>query len=290
MHEVPGQQEAPLPPGTIDERANQPATPELSDFPVREEDPSPLYTPDTRGGGWIQTSSGRGADMHGLEDEPEAGERDTTYVGGSEFYEAAKMARDHKDYSTVITQCNSALEMIGTATDDDRKRKLQALLKEAELSQEAEQLKKKEDELDEIRIKSMVNMVERIQILDIDRNETSEAKLLYLTNHQAALFDSKGVPRLMEEFDVDLDKVSLVIRLMDSDGAKFYETVSPVLNEAEEASFYVDYAQVRKHLPACLPTFCLLPILTRIRFVPRTLPAGSMRSVVTTKKLNRNGA
>ena len=86
-------------------------------------------------------------------------------------------------------------------------------------------------------------MVERIQISD--RNESSEAKLLYLTNHQAALFDSKILPRLMEEFGVDMDKVALVIRLMDSDGAKFYETVSPILNKSEEASFYVEYAQVK---------------------------------------------
>jgi hypothetical protein len=88
-----------------------------------------------------------------------------------------------------------------------------------------------ENELAEIRVRTMYNLVEEIK-LEAGAMD-SVARVLYLTNMQAQMFSVETVPKMMQAFEVK--KASLVINLLYSAGAELWnESYWPEGMTAEE--------------------------------------------------------
>ena len=89
---------------------------------------------------------------------------------------------------------------------------------------------KEEDELAEIRVKTMFNLVEDIQ------TSRGASRLLYLTNKQAEMFSNDTVPKMLQAFDVH--NPSLVIMLMASAGPEKLNTLPDDASATERAEYY----------------------------------------------------
>ena len=87
-----------------------------------------------------------------------------------------------------------------------------------------------ENELAEIRVRTMFNLVEDVH------TSADSSRLLYLTNMQAQMFSTETVPKMLQAFDVH--NPSLVIQLMGSAGPEKLDTLPTEMTQAERANYH----------------------------------------------------